>query len=47
VLDTTGGVLARFDCRGPGHGSWVDSQGNIYVGLGDVGGIDKFARQRS
>ena len=47
VLDTAGGVLARFDCRGPGHGSWVDSQGNIYVGLGDVGGIDKFARQRS
>ena len=45
VLDTSGSVLARFDCRGSGHGSWVDSQGNIYVGLGNPGGVDKFARQ--
>jgi DNA-binding beta-propeller fold protein YncE len=46
VLDQEGKVLARFDCRGPGHGSWVDSQGNIYVGLADPpGGVDKFVRQ--
>ena len=45
VLDTSGNVLARFDCRGPGHGSWVDSRGDIYVGLSDGTGIDKFVRQ--
>jgi hypothetical protein len=45
VLTTGGEVLARFDCRGPGHGSWVDSRGDIYVGLSDPGGVDKFVRQ--
>lgn len=45
VLDRDGKVLARFDCRGAGHGSWVDSHGDIYVGTGDPGGIDKFVRQ--
>jgi DNA-binding beta-propeller fold protein YncE len=45
VLDQTGAVLARFDCRGPGHGSWVDSHGDIYVGLNNPGGVDKFVRQ--
>ena len=45
VLDHDGKVLSRFDCRGPGHGSWVDSHGDIYVGLGNPGGVDKFVRQ--
>jgi len=45
VLTTQGEVLARFDCRGPGHGSWVDSHGDIYVGLSNPGGVDKFVRQ--
>lgn len=45
VLRQDGGVLARFDCRGPGHGSWVDSRGDIYVGLSNPGGVDKFVRQ--
>jgi sugar lactone lactonase YvrE len=45
VLDTSGAVLSRFDCRGPGHGSWVDSRGDIYVGLSDGTGVDKFVRQ--
>jgi DNA-binding beta-propeller fold protein YncE len=45
ILDTAGKVLSRFDCRGPGHGSWVDSHGDIYVGLNNPGGIDKFVRQ--
>jgi DNA-binding beta-propeller fold protein YncE len=45
VLDTAGKVLARFPCRGPGHGSWVDSHGDIYVGLSNPGGLDKFVRQ--
>ena len=44
VLTTDGAVLARFACRG-GHGSWVDSRGDIYVGLNDLGGVDKFVRQ--
>jgi DNA-binding beta-propeller fold protein YncE len=45
VLTTDGEVLSRFDCRGPGHGSWVDSRGDIYVGLSNPGGVDKFVRQ--
>ncbi len=45
VLTTEGEVLSRFDCRGLGHGSWVDSHGDIYVGLADPGGVDKFVRQ--
>ena len=50
VLDREGNVLSRFDCRGSGHGSWVDSHGDIYVGLGSPGpgtpgGVDKFVRQ--
>ena len=45
VLDKEGNVLSRFPCRGPGHGSWVDSHGDIYVGLSDPGGVDKFVRQ--
>ena len=46
VLDTDGTVLSRFDCRGHGHGSWVDGNGDIYVGLNNPGGMDKFVRQR-
>jgi DNA-binding beta-propeller fold protein YncE len=45
VLDQAGGVLARFDCRGPGHGSWVDAHGDIYVGLSNPGGVDKYVCQ--
>jgi DNA-binding beta-propeller fold protein YncE len=50
VLDREGNVLSRFGCRGSGHGSWVDSHGDIYVGLGNPapgnpGGVDKFARR--
>ena len=44
IVQRDGTVLSRFDCRGPGHGSWVDSHGDIYLGLGE-GGIDKFVRQ--
>jgi DNA-binding beta-propeller fold protein YncE len=45
VLDREGNVLSRFNCRGPGHGSWVDSHGDIYVGLSNPGGVDKFVRR--
>ena len=45
VLSQEGKMLARFDCRGSGHGSWVDAHGDIYVGTGNPGGVDKFVRQ--
>jgi hypothetical protein len=45
VLDKTGAVLARFACRGSGHGSWVDTHGDIYLGVGNPGGVDKYVRQ--
>ena len=45
VLDDTGKVLARFDVRGSGHGSWVDSHGDIYVVVPEPGGVDKLVRQ--
>ena len=44
VLAPDGTGLSRFDCRG-GHGSWVDAHGDIYVGVGAPGGVDKFVRQ--
>ena len=44
ILDKTGGVLSRFDCRGSGHGSWIDSRGDIYLaGVPDA--IDKYVRK--
>ena len=42
VLDKKGNVLSRFNCRG-GHGSWVDSRGDIYVGTPTS--VDKYVRQ--
>ena len=44
VLDKKGGVLSRFECRGSGHGSWIDSQGDIYLG-GVPDAIDKYVRK--
>jgi hypothetical protein len=43
-LDKKGGVLSRFDCRGSGHGSWIDSRGDIYLG-GVPDAIDKYVRK--
>jgi DNA-binding beta-propeller fold protein YncE len=45
VLNHDGTVLARFPCRWTGHGSWVDSHGDIYAAVGQPGGVDKFVRQ--
>ena len=43
ILDKKGGVLSRFECRGSGHGSWIDSRGDIYLaGVPDA--IDKYVR---
>ena len=44
ILDKKGGVLSRFDCRGSGHGSWIDSRGDIYLG-GVPDAIDKYVRK--
>jgi DNA-binding beta-propeller fold protein YncE len=44
ILDKKGGVLSRFETRGSGHGSWIDSHGDIYLG-GVPDGIDKYVRQ--
>ena len=44
VLDKKGSVLSRFDCRGSGHGSWIDSRGDIYLG-GVPDAIDKYVRK--
>ncbi|HCL25581.1 MAG TPA: hypothetical protein DHW65_04435, partial [Dehalococcoidia bacterium] len=44
ILDKKGAVLSRFDCRGSGHGSWIDSRGDIYLG-GVPDAIDKYVRQ--
>jgi DNA-binding beta-propeller fold protein YncE len=44
ILDKKGGVLARWDCRGSGHGSWIDSRGDIYLG-GVPDAIDKYVRK--
>jgi hypothetical protein len=44
VLDKGGAVLSRFEVRGSGHGSWVDSRGDIYLaGVPDA--IDKYVKQ--
>jgi hypothetical protein len=45
ILDRDGSVQARFPCRGSGHGCWVDAHGDVYVALGEVGGVDKFVRR--
>ena len=43
ILDKQGNVLSRFSARG-GHGSWVDSHGDIYVATPTS--VDKYVRQR-
>ena len=44
ILDKKGGVLSRFECRGSGHGSWIDSRGDIYL-AGVPNAIDKYVRK--
>jgi hypothetical protein len=55
ILDLKGNMLAHFDTRGgwgTGHGSWVDSHGDIYVVYLDksskeqASGVDKYIRRR-
>ena len=44
VYDGQGKVLARFETRGA-HGMWVDSRGDIYLGLTGDKSVDKYVRQ--
>ena len=39
-----GELLARWVIRG-GHGSWIDGHGDIYVGVPDGVGVDKYVRK--
>ena len=45
VRDGDGEVLARWDSR-HAHGIWVDSQGDIYLGLTTSRSVDKYVRAR-
>ena len=45
VYDGQGAVLARWSTRGA-HGMWVDSKGDIYLGLTGDKSVDKYVRQR-
>lgn len=43
ILSKTGEVLSRWSCRSA-HGSWVDSKGDIYLGLTAEKSVDKYVR---
>ena len=43
IRDGDGEVLARWDVR-HAHGIWVDSQGNVYLGLTTSQSVDKYVR---
>ena len=45
VRDGDGEVLARWDVR-HAHGIWIDSQGDIYLGLTTSQSVDKYVRVR-
>ena len=44
LMDSKGTLLARWVIRG-GHGSWMDHHGDIYVGVPDGVGIDKYVKK--
>ncbi len=44
VMDAQGRVLSRWECRPSAHSVWVDSRGDIYVGLGYNRAVDKYVR---
>jgi DNA-binding beta-propeller fold protein YncE len=43
IMDKQGHVVARWDALSA-HGSWVDSQGDIYMALGARERVDKYVR---
>jgi DNA-binding beta-propeller fold protein YncE len=44
LMNKAGELLARWVIRG-GHGSWIDAHGDIYVGVPDGVGVDKYVRK--
>ena len=44
-MNKDGELLARWVIL-VGHGSWIDVHGEIYVGVPDGVGVDKYVRQR-
>ena len=44
VRDGNGEVLARWDLTRHAHGLWVDSRGDIYLGLTTSQSVDKYVR---
>ena len=44
LMNNKGELLARWIIRG-GHGSWIAPNGDIYVGVPDGVGIDKYSRK--
>ena len=44
LMDKQGTLLARWIIRG-GHGSWIDANGDIYIGVPDGVGVDKYVRK--
>ena len=44
LMSQGGELLARWIIRG-GHGSWIDAHGDIYVGVPDGVGVDKYVRK--
>ena len=44
IRDGDGAVLARWDLQRHAHGLWVDSQGDIYLGLTIAQSVDKYVR---
>lgn len=45
LMNAGGELLARWVIRG-GHGSWIAPNGDIYVGVPDGIGVDKYVRQQ-
>ena len=45
LMNAAGELLARWVIRG-GHGSWIAPNGDIYVGVPDGVGVDKYVRQQ-
>jgi DNA-binding beta-propeller fold protein YncE len=45
LMNKNGELLARWTVRGSGHGSWMDAHGDIYLGVPDGAGVDKYVLQ--
>ena len=44
-MNKEGELLARWDVRGSGHGSWIDPNGDIYPCVPEAAGLDKYVRK--